>query len=58
MNNFTIDIAAKSEILNSNSILRLYKQNMMLKFMEIKSNEVKLTQINIISDFSFDAILK
>ena len=58
MNNFTIDIAAKSEILNSNSILRLYKQNMLLKFMEIKSNEIKFTQINIISDFSFDTILK
>ena len=44
MNNFTIDMAAKSENLYSNSILRLYKQNMMLKFMKIKSNEPKLTQ--------------
>ena len=34
MNSFTNDMAAKSENLNSNSILRLYKQNMMLKFME------------------------
>ena len=47
MNNFTIDMAEKSENLNSNSILRLYKQNMMLKFMEIKSNEPKLTQKQI-----------
>jgi len=47
MNNFTIDMAVKSENLNSNSILRLYKQNMMLKFMEIKSNEPRLTQKQI-----------
>ena len=47
MNDFTIDMAAKSENLNSNSILRLYKQNMLLKFMEIKSNEPKLTQKQI-----------
>ena len=42
--NFTIDMAAKSESLNSNSILRLYKQNFLLKIMEIKSEEPKLTQ--------------
>ena len=47
MNNFTIDMAEKSENLNSNSILRLYKQNIMLKFMAIKSNEPKLTQKQI-----------
>ena len=34
MNNFTVDMAAKSENLKSNSITRLNKQNMMLKFME------------------------
>ena len=34
MNNFTIDKPAKSENLYSYSILRLYKQNMMLKHME------------------------
>ena len=34
MNSFTNDVAAKSETSNSNTILRLYKQNMMLKFME------------------------
>ena len=32
------------EKLNSSSNLRLYKQNMMLKFVEIKSNEPKLRQ--------------
>ena len=47
MNNFTIDLAVKSENLNSNSKSRLYKQNMMLKFMEKKSNEPKLTQKQI-----------
>ena len=41
MNNFTIDMAAKSETLHSNSILPLYKQNMVLNFEEIKSNELK-----------------
>ena len=40
-------MAVKSENLNSNSISRLYKQNKMLKFMEIKSNEPKLTQKQI-----------
>ena len=35
---------AKSETLISNSILRLYKQNMMLRFLEIKTNESRLTQ--------------
>ena len=32
MNKITIDVAAKSETLNSKSIQRLYKQNMMLNF--------------------------
>ena len=41
---FTIDLAAMSETLNSKSILRLYKQSMLLKFMKIKSNEPKRTQ--------------
>ena len=31
-------MAATPETLNSNSILRLYKQNMILTFIEIKSN--------------------
>ena len=44
MNTFTFDMAAKSEWLNSNSILRLCKRNMLLKVMEIKSNEHRITQ--------------
>ena len=43
-NKFAIDLATISETLNANSILRLYKQIMLLKFMEIKSNEPKRTQ--------------
>ena len=59
MNNFTIDMAVKSENLNSNSILRLYKQNMMLKFMEIKSNEPKLTQKQICNQLGYsDSTIK
>ena len=42
MINFTIDLAAKTENLNSNSILRFKKHIMMLKFIEIKSNEPEL----------------
>ena len=53
MNNFTTDMATKSEKLNSNSILRLYKQNMMLKFLEIKSNEPRLTQKQIFNQLGF-----
>ena len=59
MNNFTIDMATKSENLNSNSILRLFKQNMMLKFMEIKSNEPKLTQRQICNQLGYsDSTIK
>ena len=43
--NVSIDRAAKSETLNSTSILRIYEQGMMLKVME-KSNEPRLTQKN------------
>ena len=53
MKNFTIDMAAKSETLNSNSIVRLNKQNMMLNFMEIKSNEPKLTHKQICNQLEF-----
>ena len=44
---------AKSEFSNSNSILRLYKQNMMLNFMEKKSNEPKLIQKQICNQLGF-----
>ena len=43
-NNFTIDLAAMSETLNSKSIQRLHKQIMLLKIMKIKSKEPKRTQ--------------
>ena len=47
MINFTFDMATKSQVSNSNWISQLYKQNMMLNFMEIKSNEPNLTQKQI-----------
>ena len=49
INNFTFDMAAISESLNSSSILRLHEQNMILKFMQIKSNEPRLTKKNFYS---------
>ena len=59
MNNFTIDTATKSENLNSNSILRLYKQNIMLNFMEIKAKDPKLTQKQISRQLGFsDSTIK
>ena len=53
MNNFTIDTAAKSENSNSNPISPSYKQNKMLKFMEIKSKEPNLTQKQICNQLGF-----
>ena len=47
MNDFTFDKAAKAETLKSNSILRVYEEKMMLTFVEMKSNEPKLTQKEI-----------
>ena len=47
MNIFTIEMAAESEALNSNSKIRLYKLNMIMKFMEIKSKEPELTEKHI-----------
>ena len=52
-------MAVKSENLNSNSILRLFKQNMLLKLMEIKSNEPKLTQKQICNQLGYsDSTIK
>ena len=52
-------MAAQSENLNSNSVLRLNKQNMMLTFMEIKSNESRLTQKQICNQLGFpDSTIK
>ena len=53
MNNFTFDMAVKSENLYSNYVLGLYKQKLTLKFMEIKSNEPKLTQNQISNHLGF-----
>ena len=59
MKNSNFDMAAKSKNLHSNSRLRSYKQNMMLKFMEIKSNETKLTQKEISNQLWFsDSTIK
>ena len=43
-NNFTIDQLTKSQTIDPNSINRLYKINRMLNFMEIKSNNPRMTQ--------------
>ena len=59
MNNFTIDLAAKSENLNSISKLRLDKHNIMLKLMEIKTNEPKSTQEELCYQLGFsDSTIK
>ena len=46
-NNFTIDQLTKSQSIDPNSINRLYKLNMMLNFLDIKSNNPKMTQKEI-----------
>ena len=52
-------MATKSENLNSNSKLRLYKHNLMLKFLEIKSNETKLTPKQTCNQLGFsDSTIK
>ena len=42
--NFTIDLAVKAESLIFNSLLPLCKQNKMLRYLEIKFDETKLTE--------------
>ena len=44
---FTIDQLSKSETIDPNSINRLYKINKMLDFMEIRSNNPRMTQKQI-----------
>ena len=52
-------MAVKSENLYSNYVLQLFKQKMTLKFMEIKSNEPKLTQNQISNQLGFsDSTIK
>ena len=46
-NRFTIDQLSKSETVDPNSINRLYKINKMLDFMEIRSNNPRMTQKQI-----------
>ena len=46
-NNFTIDHLTKSQTIDPNSINRLYKIYMMLNFMEIRSNNPRMTQNQI-----------
>ena len=46
-NKFTIDQLTKSESIDPNSIYRLYKLKMMLDFMEIRSNNPRMTQKKI-----------
>ena len=46
-NRFTIDQLSKSESLDPNSKKRLYKINKMLDFMEIRSNNPRMTQKQI-----------
>ena len=53
MSNFSIDMAAKSEKLKSNSILLLDKQNIILSFMEIETNVPKLTQKEFCNQLGF-----
>ena len=51
--NFNIDQLNKSEKIDPNSINRLYKLNIMCKFMEIKSNNPKLTQKEVSKQLGF-----
>ena len=46
-NRFTVDQLSKSETIDPNSINRLYKINKMLDFMEIRSNNPRMTQKQI-----------
>ena len=46
-NKFTIDQLSKSETIDPNSINRLYKIKKMLDFMEIRSNNPRMTQKQI-----------
>ena len=59
MINFTTELAAKSETLNSSSFLRLYEHNMMIKLNEWKSNGPKLKQKQISKQLGFsDSTIK
>ena len=58
-NKFTIDQLSKSETIDPNSINRLYKINKMLDFMEIRSNNPRMTQKQICNQLGFsDSTIK
>ena len=58
-NRFTIDQLSKSETIDPNSINRLYKINKMLDFMEIRSNNPRMTQKQICNQLGFsDSTIK
>ena len=58
-NKFTIDQLSKSETIDPNSINRLYKINTMLDFMEIRSNNRRMTQKEICNQLGFsDSTIK
>ena len=52
-NRFTIDQLSKSESIDPKSINRLYKINRMLDFMEIRSNNPRMTQKQICNQLGF-----
>ena len=58
-NRFTIDQLSQSETIDPNSINRLYKINKMLDFMEIRSNNPRMTQKQICNQLGFsDSTIK
>ena len=58
-NRFTIDQLSKSETIDPNSINRLYKINKMLDFMEIRSNNPRMTQKQICNQLTIsDSTIK
>ena len=58
-NRFTIDQLSKSETIDPNSINRLYKINTMSEFMEIRSNNRRMTQKEICNQLGFsDSTIK
>ena len=58
-NKFTIDQLSKSETIDPNSKNRLYKIKKMLDFMEIRSNNPRLTQKQICNQLGFsDSTIK
>ena len=58
-NNFTIDQLTKSQSIYPNSINRLYELNMMLNFMDIRSNNPRMTQNQICKQLgTSDSIIK